>query len=394
MDKNALKRRNRLLKKNEARMSILLGRSAENDVEKEECKNKNKDTKKDDEGVYNEKNKKKEELKNVYAEKQKEEKKEPFNGLEDLSGKMEKEDSSISFDPSITPIEGEAKKREKANEIMSNNSNKNGGNGRTTGTEEEQNGDGITGKSNSKSSNHCAVDTKEKNRENVGDDNVCNMNKDSNEDDTADMSGESNAKNSSAKKGSAEKGGDKESHDGKRCEELNNGNGSDKNAAGEEPLLFNIDIQKFVHFTLLIILSILFSIFKLQHYDYKMLMHSNRPVRAENALSRFLASKNFFIYFSFLYNMIFSIIDIYSYFKKNNISQKELFENIKNMRKKLKSDSEALLFLLNNGATIAFFFVNIVKSYVMSMFLTHLFVDILHTYAIRMSSANVHKTVA
>ncbi|SBT32124.1 hypothetical protein POVWA2_007870 [Plasmodium ovale wallikeri] len=393
MDKNALKRRNRLLKKNEARMNILLGRSAENDVEKEECKDKNKDTKQDDEEIYNEKNKKKEELKNAYAEKKKEEKKEPSNGLEDLSGKMEKEDSSISSDPSITPIEGEAKKRAKANERMSNNSNKNGENGRTTATEKEQNGDVITGKSNNKSSNHCAVDTKEKNTENVGA-NVGNMNKDPNEDDTADMSGESNANNSSAKKGNAEEGGDKENNDGKRCEELNNGNGSDKNAAEEEPLLFNIDIQKFVHFTLLIILSILFSIFKLQHYDYKNLMHSNRPVRAENALSRFLASKNFFIYFSFLYNMIFSIIDIYSYFKKNNISQKELFENIKNMRKKLKSDSEALLFLLNNGATVAFFFVNIVKSYVMSMFLTHLFDDILHTYAIRMSSANVHKTVA
>ncbi|KAI4840384.1 hypothetical protein MKS88_001105 [Plasmodium brasilianum] len=155
----------------------------------------------------------------------------------------------------------------------------------------------------------------------------------------------------------------------------------------------NVDWLKFAHFIVLLICSLLLSIFKLKYYDYKISFYNNKPMRMKNKFSHFMTSKIFFIYFSLLYNIMFSLIDAYSYFKKNNVNEKDIIEYIKNIKKKIKNESEALLFILNNGSTVAFFFVNIVKSYVLFIFLTHLFDDLLHNFLIRFYSSNLYKPV-
>ncbi|CRG94358.1 conserved Plasmodium protein, unknown function [Plasmodium gallinaceum] len=148
---------------------------------------------------------------------------------------------------------------------------------------------------------------------------------------------------------------------------------------------FNINNMKKLHFSLLIILSILFSFIKLNYNN--ILLYNN----IGKQFLYFIKSNNFFIYFSIIYNVIFLLFDIFLHCLKNNIRKKDLIENIKNVKKKLINESEFFLFIINNMLTVLTFLISIIKSYVVSIFLTYLFHDIFYNNIFYISSMNLNK---
>ncbi|CAD2085444.1 conserved Plasmodium protein, unknown function [Plasmodium vinckei brucechwatti] len=368
MDKQALKRRNKLLKKNKERMDILMGISKEKDAEKkEEPKIDNSD---------NDKKQEDQKLKNSNLD--------TINEINTSPAKVP--NSNITNDIGTSP----SQTKDNANEICTDHKEK-------EKTTSEKNGDKINEKSGDKTSE------KNEDKENEKKSDLSeNKNASQNPDTLKDKkNGPSNSEKDNIKKGenNLTQGNDKKEKSNlrerhtkekkhkdidKTNDNTNKLNNKDDNEtkANDNTMPIKIDGKKQIQFIILIICSMLISLLKRKFYDTKKIVYIDKSFINKKMIFRFLNSKFFLIFFSFLYNLLFSLVDIRSYLKKENMTIYQLIENIKNIKKKLKNESEALFFLLNNGSTFSIFFVSIIKSYILFMFLTHLFDDIFHSYSV------------
>ncbi|ANQ06392.1 Uncharacterized protein PCOAH_00009410 [Plasmodium coatneyi] len=348
MDKHALKRRNRLLKKNEARMNLLLGKSEEADVEK------------DTEG------KKKETDLNTKRNEANEE------GGHDGGGKNSPSEIDQMAAQSSSPGQASTVDPDQQTE---DNSNQKGDT--TKGHEQTQEGKQKEEKDPSGQEKQKA-------------------------DPEAIQKGgqKSEIKNRAKKKRITNHAGDKSDNDRDDYANADDANNpSESNSAKSEegkvneeaPIgtpKFKVSIRRLTQFVSLIFIASFVSIVKIKYCDYNPLPMSIEPMRKKKKLQRFISSKFVFFFLSLFYNTTFSLIDVYAHFAKHNMSQKEIWKNLQNLRERLTSQSESLLYLLNNGTTVAFFFVSIVKTYLLLMFLTHLFDDLLYNYTVRKTWAS------
>ncbi|GAB64945.1 hypothetical protein PCYB_041470 [Plasmodium cynomolgi strain B] len=350
MDKHALKRRNRLLKKNEARMNLLLGKSEEGDIEKDtEGKKKAVDLKP-----------KRNEVKKEEGHDGGEKKKQSPTGKNDTS----------EMDPMASPSSspGQASTVD-PDQHTDDNSNQKGGDptsGHDQTREGKQKSDAETSQKDSQKGTQKGIQKGE-------------------------------IKNRAKKKRISNHAGDKSDSDRDRegytnADDVNNPSESNscKSEEGkvkeEAPIgtpQYKVSLRRLAEFASLIFLATVVSIVKIKYCDYNPLPMSIEPMRKKKKLQRFISSKFVFFFLSLFYNMTFSLIDVYAHFVKQNMSQKDLWKYLQNLRERLTSQSESLLLLINNGTTVAFFFVSLVKTYLLLMFLTHLFDDLLYNFTAR-----------
>ncbi|EUD66757.1 hypothetical protein C922_02742 [Plasmodium inui San Antonio 1] len=363
MDKQAIKRRNRLLKKNEARMSLLLGKSEEGDVEK------------DAEGK-----KKAGELKPKRNEVTQEEGHDGGEKKLPSTGKNAPSEMDQMATPSNSPAQASIADCDQHTEGSSNQQGDPTSGNEQTPEGKKKEGKDPTGEEKQRSD----PETSQKRSQNEGQ--------------KGDQKGE--IKNGAKKKRISNHAGHKSDSgrdDYTNVDDINNpsesNSGKSEGKGKEEASIgtpqFKLSIRRLAQFASLIFLSTLLSIVKIKYCDYNPLPMSIEPMGKKKKLQRFISSKFVFFFLSLFYNMAFSLIDVYAYFVKHNLSQKELWKNLQNLRERLTSQSECLLFLLNNGTTVAFFFVNVVKTYLLLMFLTHLFDDLLYNFTVRKTWASV-----
>ncbi|KJP87358.1 hypothetical protein AK88_03038 [Plasmodium fragile] len=353
MDKNALKRRNRLLKKNEARMNLLLGKSQEGDVEK-----------------YSEGKKKATDLNLKQDEVNQEEGQGGGETKQLPSGKNATSEIDQMATPSSSP--GQASTAD-PDQHTEENSNQKGD--PTNEPDQTQEGEKKEGEKDDPSGQEKQKSDAETNQK-------------------GDQKGE--IKNRAKKKPTSNNTGDDKSDsnrdDGSNAEDANKPSESNsgkleqgkvKEEAPIEIPQVKVSILRLAQFVSLIFIATVLSVVKIKYCDYNPLPMSIQPMRKKKILQRFISSKFVFFFFSLFYNIAFSLIDVYAHFVKHNLSQKEIWKNLQNLREKLTSQSESILYLLNNGPTVALFFVSIVKTYLLLMFLTHLFDDLLYNYTVR-----------
>ncbi|SCL97660.1 conserved Plasmodium protein, unknown function [Plasmodium chabaudi chabaudi] len=353
MDKQALKRRNKLLKKNKERMDILMGISKGKDAEKKE----------DNEQKIDNSDKKQED------EKLKTSNLDTINEINTSSAKVSNSDTTNDIDLKEDQTKDNDNKEKKKST--------------------EKNDDKIIEKNDDKPSEKKSDLSENKNASQNSDtlkdkkSNPSNSEKDNLKKDETNLSQGNDKKEKSNLKERHTK--EKKHKDiDKTNDNANKLNDKDSNEtkASENTMPIKIDGKKQIQFIILIICSILISLLKRKFYDNKKIVYIDKSFINKKMIFRFLNSRFFLIFFSFLYNLLFSLVDIRSYLKKENMTIYEIVENIKNIKKKFKNESEALLFLLNNGSTFSIFFVGIIKSYILFMFLTHLFDDIFHSYSV------------
>ncbi|SCM00689.1 conserved Plasmodium protein, unknown function [Plasmodium chabaudi adami] len=361
MDKQALKRRNKLLKKNKERMDILMGISKGKDAEKKED---------NEQKIDNSDNDKKQE-----DEKLKTSNMDTINEI-NTSAKLSNSDTTNDIDLKEDQTKDNDNKEKKK--------------------PTEKNDDKITEKNGDKASENKSDLSENKNASQNPDtlkdkkSNPSNSEKDNLKKDETNLSqGNDKKEKSNLKerhtKEKKHKDIDKTNDNtNKLNDNANKLNDKDSNETkeSENTMPIKIDGKKQIQFIILIICSILISLLKRKFYDNKKIVYIDKSFINKKMIFRFLNSRFFLIFFSFLYNLLFSLVDIRSYLKKENMTIYEIVENIKNIKKKFKNESEALLFLLNNGSTFSIFFVGIIKSYILFMFLTHLFDDIFHSYSV------------
>ncbi|EDL43164.1 hypothetical protein, conserved [Plasmodium vivax] len=358
MDKHALKRRNRLLKKNEARMNLLLGKSEGGDVEK------------DAEGKQ-----KAAELKPKRNEANEANQAERYNEgpkKQPPAGKDAPSEIDQMAAPSSSP--GQASTVE-PDQHTDDNSNQKG---------DPTNGHDQTGEGKPAEGKDPTEEEKLKSDAEV----------------TQKGGQKGEVKNRAKKKRISSHAGDKSINDREdytNADDANNRSESSSSKSEEEKVKeeapaatpqFKVSIRRLAEFVSLLFLATIISIVKVKYCDYNPLPMSIEPMRKKKKMHRLISSKFVFFFLSLFYNIAFSLIDVYTHFVKNNMSQKEVWKYVQNLREKLTSQSESLLFLLNNGSTVAFFFVSLVKTYLLLMFLTHLFDDILYNYTVRKAWAS------
>ncbi|KEG00520.1 conserved Plasmodium protein, unknown function [Plasmodium vinckei vinckei] len=341
MDKQALKRRNKLLKKNKERMDILMGISKAKDTEKKEDEPKI-------ENSDNDKNQEDDKLKNSNPD--------TINEINTSPAKVPNSDTTNDIGTCSTQT------KDNANKICTDNEEKE----KTT----KKNDDKENASQNPDTQKDKKSDPTNSEKDNAKKDDT-NLTQDN------DKKEKSNLRERHTKE-------KKHKDIDKTNDNTNKLNNKDNNETkeNENTMPIKIDGKKQIQFIILIICSMLISLLKRKFYDTKKIVYIDKSFINKKMIFRFLDSKFFLIFFSFLYNILFSLVDIRSYLKKENMAIYQLIENIKNIKKKFKNESDALFFLLNNGSTFSIFFVSIIKSYILFMFLTHLFDDILHSYSV------------
>ncbi|ETW20742.1 hypothetical protein PFAG_04697 [Plasmodium falciparum Santa Lucia] len=162
---------------------------------------------------------------------------------------------------------------------------------------------------------------------------------------------------------------------------------------------FIITKHEKLHFIILIILCIFISIFKVYYNNKNNLIYKKKK-KGNNNLNivqmiffNFINSPNFFFSFSVFYNILFLLIIMLMYIKKNNITRKRIQDFFVNMKNKLNNQNEHVFYFINNAVLCILFMGRIFKSYIISMFLINLFHDILHNYLIGVSMLQPQKVV-
>ncbi|CXH95961.1 conserved Plasmodium protein, unknown function [Plasmodium berghei] len=334
MDKQALRRRNKLLKKNKERMDILMGISKVKEIEKDE----ENELKIEKRGNADDNDNTTEQADNQNSNDKKQENEKLKNSNLNTMNEIDTSPVAISNSDTSNDIALNANQTNEEGDKTSQNSD----------TLKNKKNVPSNGKNNIKKDENCLTQSNDKKeRSNLKDNSKEEKNKD------IDKTKDNNSK--------------LDSNDTKENENIT---------------AIKVDGKKKIQFFILIICSMLISLLKRKFYDNKKIVYIDKSFINQKMIFRFMNSKFFLIFFSFLYNLLFSLIDIRSYLKKKNMTIYEIVENIKNIRNKFKNESEALFFLLNNGSTFSIFFVNIIKSYILFMFLTHLFDDIFHSYSV------------
>ncbi|CDU16315.1 conserved Plasmodium protein, unknown function [Plasmodium yoelii] len=341
MDKQALRRRNKLLKKNKERMDILMGISKATEIEKDEEKKlkieKNENA--DDNNNQNSNDKKQE------------------------NEKLKNSNLNIMNETNTSPVT--VSNSDTINDIDLNANHTNGKEDKTDGKEDKT--DGNEDKTDEKKTDF-SESTSQTNGQEDSEKNKIKKNE--------------NCLTQSNDKKERSNIKEKKNKDIDKTKDNNSNLDNNDTKENENTTPIKVDRKKKIQFFILIICSMLISLLKRKFYDNKKIVYIDKSFINKKMIFRFMNSKFFLIFFSFLYNLLFSLVDIRSYLKKKNMTIYDIVENIKNIRNKFKNESEALFFLLNNGSTFSIFFVNIIKSYILFMFLTHLFDDIFHSYSV------------
>ncbi|CAA9986693.1 conserved Plasmodium protein, unknown function [Plasmodium knowlesi strain H] len=350
MDKHALRRRNRLLKKNEARMNLLLGKSEEGNVEKDtEDKKKAPDLKP-----------KQSEINQEEGHDEGEKKQPPHTGKDQVETQINSLGQASTADADLHTEDNSKQKGDASSVHEQTQEGKEKEKNDPTG-QEEQKGDPEKGPKGGQRGELTNRAKKKRISNHPGD------NSDNERDDYTNADDINNPSESNSAK----------SEEGK----INEG-------APIATPQFKVSIFRLAQFVSLIFIASIVSIVKIKYCDYNPLPMSIEPMRKKKKLQRFISSKFVFFFLSLFYNTTFSLIDVYAHYVKQNMSQKEIWRNLQNLRERLTSQSESLLYLLNNGTTLASFFVSIVKTYLLLMFLTHLFDDLLYNYTVRKTWAS------
>lgn len=155
-------------------------------------------------------------------------------------------------------------------------------------------------------------------------------------------------------------------------------NGSINSTQVTEELQRPMKKLKKYHFIILIIISFLCSIIKMK-YSHVLFFRKTFTNSMKKRFVQFLNSDHFYMLFALFYNILFLCIHLLFVFIKAIIQKGRFLEEIKNMKSRLTSleKSDFTFFLLKNISTICFFLLNIVQSYVLSLFCIHIFDDII-----------------